>query len=282
MLDPKTTIGMVSLKVGDLDAQIEFYRRVIGLSVLREENGRAKMGAGERSLVELIAQPRGQRVQQTTGLYHLALRVPNRADLGSWLIHYTNLDSPYWQGASDHDVSEALYLSDPEGNGIEIYADRPKSEWTFFEDGRIRIVTEPINLQSLLDAAPEEAWAGMPAGTDMGHIHLRISSISESNVFYTERLGFDLKMAFYDSALFLAAGDYHHHIGLNTWQSKGAPVPPSYALGLAEFTIQCVDGGEIESVRQSLEAAGYPFQTENGDLSVTDPSGNRMRLTAAG
>jgi len=113
MLDPKTTIGMVSLKVADLDAQIDFYRRVIGLSVLREENGNAVLGAGEKSLIELIDQPRGQRIYETTGLYHLALRLPSRADLGSWLIHYAGLDSPYWQGASDHEVSEALYLSDP-------------------------------------------------------------------------------------------------------------------------------------------------------------------------
>jgi len=147
------------------------------------------------------------------------------------------------------------------------------------EDGRIRMVTDPLNLQSLLDAAPAEAWAGMPPGTDMGHIHLRISSISESNVFYTERLGFDLKLAFYDSALFMAAGDYHHHIGLNTWQSKGAPAPPPYALGLAEFSIHCVNAGDIEAARQALEAADYPFQTEDGDLIVEDPSGNRMRLT---
>jgi len=278
MLDPKTAIGMVSLKVADLDAQIEFYRQVIGLSVLDEENGRVVLGAGERALVELIAQPDGQKLNHATGLYHLAIRVPNRADLGAWLVHYSELDGPYWQGASDHEVSEALYLSDPEGNGIEIYTDRPKSEWTFLEGGGIRLVTEPLDLPSLVNAAHNQAWEGMPDGTDLGHIHLQVSDIAESNAFYTGLLGFDLKLAFYDSALFIAAGDYHHHIGLNTWQSKGAPAPPSDALGLEEFEILCVDAGEIESVRQSLAAADYPFQTENGNLTVADPSGNRMRL----
>ena len=197
MLDPNTQIGAVTLNVADLSAQADYYQEVIGLHQLEIYNRGISLGVGDQVLVKLFELQGGIRVSHTTGLYHLALRVPDRISLGSWLAHYAGLNTPFWQGASDHGVSEALYLSDPEGNGIEIYADKPKTVWDFRDGGRIGMVTEPLDLQNLLAAGKETSWQGMPAGTDMGHIHLQVSDLDQTGKFYTALIGFDTKMSFY-------------------------------------------------------------------------------------
>jgi catechol 2,3-dioxygenase len=258
------TIGRVALTVRDLAAVRDFYERVVGLSVLEAEDGRAVLGAGELSLVELIedrdAPPRPAR---TTGLFHLAVLVPDRVELARSLRRLVEARWPL-QGASDHLVSEALYLADPEGNGIEIYRDRPREDWR--RDGdEIAMATLPLDLNDVLaelalDTGTGDTDLGAPSGTRIGHVHLNVADIPDGERFYSGQLGLDVTARSYPGALFLSAGGYHHHVGLNTWRGEGAPSPPPGALGLRWFELT------------------PPAATATGD--VADPSGNVVHLGA--
>ncbi len=278
-LDPATTMGAVTLKVADLPKLTTFYRDVVGLQVRAASETEVELGTPADTLVILRHLANGRFPQDTTGLYHLALRVPSRADLGHWLRHYAENDAPYWQGASDHGVSHALYLTDPEGNGIEIYHDQPKSQWAIQPNGRVAAFARPLDLQALIAAAPAPAWSKLPDTTDMGHVHLKAGYIGAVRPFYTELLGFDVKTVFQGSALFLAAGDYHHHLGLNTWQSQGAKPTPDDAYGLAEFALVLPDEAARQHILSQLKAANYAIENETAVPLVRDPSGNAIRLT---
>jgi catechol 2,3-dioxygenase len=280
-IDPGTSLGNVELTVGDLDTQAGFYRDAIGLRELRRGNGVAELGApdGDWPLVTLVERPDApERPRGTTGLFHLALLVPDRSELARALNRVT-ASGQRFTGASDHLVSEALYLNDPEGNGIEIYRDRPRAEWTRAE-GELQMATLPLDLEGVLASAPEgDVGEGMAPGTTLGHVHLQVASIPESEAFYVDGIGFDAVVRGYPGALFVSAGGYHHHIGLNTWAGEGAPAPPPGARGLRSFTIVLPDEAALEATLAAAAAAGVEaVEDGEGRTFVADPSGNRAVL----
>ena len=276
-----THIGAVRLRVSDIEALTTFYERAIGLRTLTRENGLTKLGADQGApLVELVAAPGAPaRPPVSTGLFHLAILVPERADLARALIR---LSSAGWRltGASDHLVSEALYLNDAEGNGIEIYRDRPREEWRRDPSGELAMATLPLDLEAVLrdlgPGAPEDPGP-MPAGIRMGHVHLQVSDLGPAERFYSGALELDVMVRSYPGALFVAAGGYHHHIGLNTWRSAGAPAPPEGALGSIATSSCCRTPSERDRLAQALEAGAESVELEDG-LLATDPSGNRVLL----
>ena len=278
-----THVGAVRLRVADIEALSAFYKRVTGLRTLARENGLTALGAEQGApLVELVAAPDAPaRPPVSTGLFHLAILVPERADLARALVR---LSTAGWRlsGASDHLVSEALYLNDPEGNGIEIYRDRPREEWRRDASGELAMATLPLDLEAVLrELGPggPEAAGPMPPGTRIGHVHLQVSDLRAAERFYTGPLELEATVHSYPGALFVAAGGYHHHIGLNTWQSAGAPPPPEGALGLDRYELVLPDAGERDRLAGALEAYAEPVELEAGPLAA-DPSGNRVLLRA--
>jgi catechol 2,3-dioxygenase len=283
VIPPETHIGKVRLRVADIDDLTAFYERVIGLHAAERDGELVRLGP-ERGepLIELVAAPGAPAAPSfSTGLFHLAILVPDRVELARSLQRVANAG---WRltGASDHLVSEALYLSDPEGNGIEIYRDRPRDQWNR-DNGELRMATLPLDLQSVLGEleSGEGAPNGMPAATKIGHVHLQVADIPAAEGFYNGALGLDVMVRSYPGALFLAAGGYHHHLGLNTWQSAGAPPPPEGALGLDRYELVLPDAGEVDAAAARLGESGDPVRVGEGVL-VRDPSGNGVLLTAGG
>src|SRR3954451_3692647 len=269
-IDPATSLANVELVVGDLDAQAGFYRSAIGLQELRRHDGVVELGAPDsgRPLVTLVGAPDAPaRPRRTTGLFHLALLVPDRAELARAFNRVTATGHRF-TGASDHLVSEALYLDDPEGNGIEIYRDRPREEWPRV-DGELQMATLPLDVEGVLtSAAAGDAGGGMASGTTLGHVHLQVASIPAADAFYTAGLGFDAMARGYPGALFVSAGGYHHHIGLNTWAGEGAPAPPPGARGLRSFTIVLSDEAALEQTLGAARAAGIDAAEDDDGRTV--------------
>lgn len=264
-------IGAVSLRVRDVAKLTTFYRDAIGLQVISLRGDEAVLGIDGEPLVKLLAgaQPQASKA----GLFHLAILLPSRRDLANWLAHVAKIHLPL-EGASDHLVSEAIYLSDPEGNGIEIYRDRSRPEWPR-RDGAIAMATERLDLDALLSEAEGKPYRGMPSGTRMGHIHLRVGDTSAAEGFYSGKLGFDV-MVHYPGASFLASGGYHHHIGANVWQSRGAAPRGEDEAGLASFELVARDGEAFAAMRERMAAAGG--RDEGATATVTDPWNNRLIL----
>jgi catechol 2,3-dioxygenase len=277
-LPAATRVGAVALTVAQLERSLDYYRSAIGLELLRRDGRSASLGAGGRELVELVEEPGAVPATGHTGLYHFALLVPERADLARWLAHAARDRVPL-TGASDHFVSEALYLSDPDQHGIEIYWDRPRERW----QGRVaeRMTTLPLDVDGLLrelDEPRTEPFEGLPAGTVMGHVHLRVARIPETLAFYRDVIGFALMARFGPSAVFLSAGGYHHHLGANTWESYGASPPPPGSAALRHITIVLPDQAERARVLERVaRAAQEPHSSARGPL-VCDPSGNAVVL----
>ncbi len=278
-IHPQTRLGPVHLRVADLSNLVNYYT-TLGLHLHQRQNRQAVLGDGTTELLVLDEHPDGQRVRGTSGLYHFAILLPSRADLGRALRHFSQSAIPVG-GASDHAVSEALYLTDPEGNGIEVYRDRPRSEWTY-PDGTLLINTAPFDVAGVLAAGDADSteWNGFPAGTAIGHIHLHVGSIDATEGFYRDILGFDLITRYGPSATFLSAGAYHHHIGANTWAGVGAPIAPANAWGLSHFTIEVPGMQAISDVRTGVEAAGISIAERDDGYFVRDPSGNGILLRA--
>jgi catechol 2,3-dioxygenase len=277
-IDPGTQVGVVALTVADLGRSVAFYSEALGFAVLAREAGSAVLGAGGMPLI-VLAEEAGARpwVVRATGLYHFAILVPSRGDLGRWLRHWLTSGHPM-PGQADHLVSEALYLNDPDGNGIEIYRDRPRAEWRW-DGGQVRMAVDPLDIPGLLDEgdAGDVAWAGMPAGTRMGHMHLQVGDIPTAEAFYHGVLGFDI-VAKMPSALFVSAGGYHHHIGMNTWHSRGAGPAPAGTAGLRFFSLEMASAAARTAVRARISAAGMEA-TEAGEvLVVRDPWRNTLLL----
>ncbi len=281
MIDANTMIGAVTLKVADLQKMTAFYRDVIGLQVREQTAEMVSLGTATRSLVHLHLLPNGRFISHTTGLYHLALRVPTRQDLANWLHHYAQLDAPFWQGASDHGVSEALYLSDPEGNGIEVYWDRPQAQWPQDKSGSLSMYTRHLDLQALLNLANGGGWSGISPATVMGHIHLKVADIAAARQFYVDTIGFNVVIEMPGSALFVAAGDYHHHIGLNTWHSRQAPMLSTDAFGLAQFEILFAGQNALQNVITRLKQANHPIQNKTSTRLIHDPFNIEIALCLA-
>ena len=281
-IDAGTSLGPVTLTVADLDAQTAFYRDAIGLRELRRAGNIAELGErdGDEPLVVLVGDPAAPpRPAQTTGLFHLALLVPSRAELAR-SIHRVTAAGRRFTGAADHLVSEALYLDDPEGNGIEIYRDRDREEWSH-AGGELQMATLPLDIEGVLDGVPAgDSGNGMAPGTRIGHVHLQVASIPEADAFWVDAVGFDPVVRGYPGALFVSAGGYHHHLGLNTWAGRGAPAPPPGARGLRSFEIVLPHGVALEETLERLRHAGIEVFDEAGRAAVSDPSGNRAVLNA--
>jgi catechol 2,3-dioxygenase len=277
----QVSLGAVRLDVADLDRAQDFYERVIGLRPLDRSAELVRLGANGEALVELVGRPGApKRPPGTTGLFHLAILVPSRVALARAL---RRVAAAGWRltGASDHLVSEALYLRDLEGNGIEVYRDRPREQWRYV-DGQLQMDTLPLDLESVLDELrAADSWAnGMLPGTRIGHVHLNVADLSAAEDFYAGVLGFEVTVRGYPGALFLSAGGYHHHIGVNTWAGEGAPTPPPGSLGLRWFEIVLPGVPELEEARRRLGAAGIDTHEEGSGLRVADPSGNGVLLRA--
>jgi len=283
-MNPNGMLGPVHLTVADLDRSMEFYGGVLGLrsrAAYGSATGTATLTAdGATPLVVLHVDPKAQpKPPHTTGLYHYALLVPTRPDLARALLRLMEARYPI-EGASDHLVSEALYLSDPDGNGIEIYADRPRDVWPT-RQGRLQMATDPLDVQGLLrEVSGNAPWQGLAAGTRVGHVHLHVADLARAEAFYREVLGFELVLHFGRSAAFLSVGGYHHHIGLNTWAGEGAPPPPPDAAGLRFFTLLLEDGEELKRLTARLADAGVPPHAQDGGQLVRDPSGNGILAVA--
>jgi catechol 2,3-dioxygenase len=277
---PDTTVGAVHLTVADLDRSLRWYARALGLEPTRERNGGgvAALGAGGDDLLVLHEEPGALPVAHHTGLYHYALLVPTRSDLARWLARVAQDRIPL-TGLSDHIVSEAIYLRDPDGHGIEIYRDRPREQW--IRDGdEVRMSTDPIDVEDLL-AAAEGAPTGVPAGTRMGHVHFHVADIPAAAAFYGDVLGFDETAHLGNQASFFSAGGYHHHIGVNTWAGHGATPPPPGSAALRHATIVLPDDAERDRVvARAADAVADPAEVADGIL-VRDPSQNALVLTVA-
>ena len=280
-IHPDTTVGLLSLTVSNLDRSVAFYTDGIGFTVLQRDDATATLGVAGAPVLLLTeragAKPWPREQASYTGLYHFAILLPTRTDLGRWLRHWLERGFPL-PGQGDHLVSEALYLSDPDENGIEVYRDRPRDEWRW-ANGQVRMEAEPVDIRGLLADAERanESWIGLPAGTRLGHIHLQVGDIAQAVTFYHDILGFD-SVSGMPSALFVSAGGYHHHIGLNTWHSKGATPAPADMVGLRFFTINFPTEDARQEVLVRIAAAGLTT-TQSGDaVAVQDPWRNTLLL----
>lgn len=276
---PDSQIGAVRLAVADLDREREFYERAVGLRPVGSaaEGGTLRLGADGTALLELVPdsgappRPRG-----TTGLFHLAILHPDRAELARAL---RRLDAAGWPlgGTADHLVSEALYTADPEGNGIELYRDRPRQEWGW-AGGEVGMATLPLDVGSLPSEADEDGPVG-PA-TVVGHVHLQVGDLEAAEAFYVGALGLEVTTRAFPGALFVSAGGYHHHVGLNTWAGRGAPPPPAGSLGMRWFEIVLPDDDELMRTERSVRATGAAAERTDEGVLTRDPSGNGILLRA--
>jgi catechol 2,3-dioxygenase len=277
-----TRMGAVHLTVSDLDRSVAYYESAIGLSVRERTGNRAMLGAGGEDLLVLVEQPGARPFRGYCGLYHFALLLPRRADLARWLAHAVG-DRVSLVGMADHYVSEAIYLSDPDEHGIEIYWDRPRELW----EGKVaeRMTTLPLDTSSLLGELPDpssEPFERLPTGTAMGHVHLCVADIPQTIAFYRDVLGFALMASFGQQAAFLSAGGYHHRLGANTWESAGAGQPPAGAAALRQATIVLPREAEFSRLLARLADAGQQPQSREDGALLHDPSGNPIVLAAAG
>lgn len=272
ILPAGTHVSEVALTVSDLKRARDFYEGTLGLTVVSDEPD-LKLGAGDTAFLRLVEDPRASVPRGSARLYHFAILYPSRADLAGATRRLVDRRWPL-QGASDHLVSEAVYLPDPEGNGIEIYRDRARTEWTRTRDG-IQMATLPLDLQALLDEAEGDSPTA-PAGTVMGHVHLHVRDLAEAERFYREVVGLELMTRYGDSASFLAAGGYHHHLGINTWGTAGARPAIAGALGLRWYRLVLPDQAALEELDARLASTRVPYERENGSLAFADPSGHRL------
>jgi catechol 2,3-dioxygenase len=270
-----THIGNVTLKVKDLEKLIRFYTETIGLKVLTRSDSAAQLTAdGITPLLTLEGNPKlEQRPVRSAGLYHLALLVPTRKDLANVLQHFIKTDTRL-AGASNHKFSEAIYLQDPENNGIEVYRDVDRKDWVRDEKGKLPAVSEPLDVHGLLDEADNKMWNGLPEKTVMGHVHLNVINIPEAEEFYVNVLGFEEQTRMANHALFISAGGYHHHIALNIWNGPNAIPSPIDAAGLLHYEIVVPNDKVLETLKQSLQYQNIAFTAESNRIYVKDPAGN--------
>jgi catechol 2,3-dioxygenase len=277
-LPEATHLGRVRLQVADLDRSIAFYEQVLGMRVIRRGNDWVGLGphAEEREIVHLHQLPSARAVPRRglLGLYHFAILLPDRASLGRFVAHLGEIGA--YAGMSDHFVSEAVYLTDPDGLGIEVYADRPRGAWRY-DERQLYMTTNHLDVEDLLKSARGEPWAGMPPGTVLGHVHLYVDEIAKAEAFYHDALGFDKVVWSYPGALFMSAGGYHHHLGTNTW-ARGAPPATDADARLLEWEIIVPTTSDADDAAQSVKAAGYPAKQEGSEWLITDPWGTGLRL----
>jgi catechol 2,3-dioxygenase len=279
-----TRLGPVRLQVADLARSLACYEGTLGLRTIARDGARAVLGAhgDDRPLVELHARAgtRPRPPRGCLGLYHVAILLPDRPSLGRFVRRLREMGAR--AGAGDHLVSEALYLTDPDGLGIEVYADRPRSTWRRL--GReLMMATDPLDVAGLLEAAADAPWTGMPAGTVIGHVHLHVGDLGRASAFYSDGLGFDRTVWHYPGALFLAAGGYHHHVGTNTWAGRAARPPAQHEARLLEWTVELPDRAAVAAAAAGLTSAGFAaaWERDGAELVARDPWETPVRLVAA-
>lgn len=288
-LSPDISLGPVHLQIADLDRSIDYYTRVLGFTVLHRSEPQAQtqpqaslgINGSEKALIHLVEKkgvtpvPRLGRL----GLYHFAILLPNRGQLGALLEHLAHIEIRV--GMADHAVSEAIYLTDPDGLGIEVYADRPRHAWRWVNH-QVHMVTEPLDVNGLIQNARDKGmrWAGMPEGTVMGHVHLHVEDVDKAAALYHEGIGFDKTVSEYPGALFMSAGGYHHHLAVNVW-ARGAPEPTDNDARMLEWTLYVPASDDIDTIHESLTGHPQEFRYEKAgdDLMVTDPWGTTVRIT---
>jgi catechol 2,3-dioxygenase len=278
-IDPSLRIDKVQLAVSDLHASVDFYERVMGLQLIERDEQHAILGAGGVGMLELLALPDASAApRRATGLFHVAWLHPNRAGLAETVRRIAAAGWPF-EGAADHGVSEALYLADPDGLGIEIYADRPRESWQRPADGPgVSMVTLPLDVEDLLGTFHGEPSERVAAGTGIGHVHLKVSDVDRTAAFY-EGLGFE-EQARLPSAAFVSAGGYHHHLGLNSWQSAGGSRPPERSPGLRLIEFGLSGPAALEEIAESAGVEGE--REDGGALTLHDPDGQALRFSATG
>jgi catechol 2,3-dioxygenase len=280
-LPDETAVGLVRLQVRRLEESLAFYSAVLGLHTISREEDRAVLGTHDekRALIELEERPNIQPVPRggLIGLYHVAILMPDRTALGRFVAH---LKSAGVRAASaDHAVSEAIYLWDPDGLGIEVYADRPRATWHVEPARELFMTTAPLDLASLVAAGEGAPWSGMPPGTVVGHIHLHVKNLAAAERFYHNALGFDKVVWSYPGALFMSAGGYHHHLGTNTWSS--GPVADERFARLVSWDLVVPRERDVEQAADSLRTAGHAVEHDQHAAIAADPWGTRLRLVAS-
>ena len=276
------SLGPVCLVVRDLEAMLDFYVREVGFKVKRSEEHCAELYSGDASsepLLILRHKPKAERAPiDAVGLYHFAMLLPNRKSLASAYLSLGNA-GVIFDGYADHLVSEALYLTDPEGNGIEIYADRPRDQWKFDDEGRIRMATEPLDIDSLLKEVSDTSQGNLKpfeTGVKLGHIHLKVANLERSIVFYQQLLEMDVA-SYWGSAAFLSVGGYHHHLGMNTWESLGGPARTKDWSGMEYFTIKVARETHL-SLAAKLSDSAVAYSQNSERLFVADPDGIELLI----
>ena len=270
-----TVVGTVTLRAADLGLVRDFYERALGLAAADADRGIELSDAEGRTLIRLVPVGSAPLTTPHTGLFHTAFRYPGRAALGAAVVR-AMAARPEYQGASDHGVSEAVYIADPEGNGIELYRDRPPEDWPAAESGKVGMFSHPLDLEPLLEAA---AARDEDATCDVGHIHLMTADVDRANDFWHGLVGLDERQRFGPSATFLAEGPYHHHLGANTWQSAGAPPAPADRPGLDSFQLRLRSADAVDAAAERLESAGHDLERRDGAAWFRDPDSNRVELT---
>lgn len=270
-------LGPVVLEIADLRRSTAFYGDALGFELMREDDGAADLGAGGEVVVRLVEVPGARPVPRggRIGLFHVAYLLPSREDLGMFIRHAS--EQGIRLGMSDHLVSEAVYLSDPDGLGIEVYADRPRESWGW-NGGEISMDTLPLAVASVVESAGDALWSGMPPGTRVGHVHLSVGDLDRAARFYNVDAGFDKTVSTYPGALFLSAGGYHHHLGLNTW-ARGAEAAREGDARLAEWTIVLQTERDVFAFTETLQAAGHTLNEQANEWWIEDPIGIRMRIS---
>lgn len=273
---PITFVSHVRIKVMDLERSLTFYKEILGFDVLEETASTAKLTTDGKTSILSIEQPTDVIPKQgrTTGLYHFALLLPEKKDLANIVVHLVENGIRF--GSSDHLVSEALYLHDPDGNEIEIYIDRDPSEWSWSGE-EVAMTVDPLDFERLLQHRTDQ-WAGLPKETLMGHIHLHVSELEKTEEFYVKGLGFDVVNRYGTQALFLSTGKYHHHIGVNTWNGVGAPKPAEKSVGMESYTLILPNDEARKQTTANLKEIGASVIEEDGKYITYDPSGNRIEL----
>ncbi|GAB3059083.1 catechol 2,3-dioxygenase [Salinicoccus sesuvii] len=275
--DQEPRLGYVELQVSDLDESAQFYEDLIDFSILKQNDNTVELTADGTSPQLILTHDDNfeARSPRTTGLYHLAVLVPTRQDLALSIQHLMASEYPL-QGASDHQYSEALYLADPDGNGIEIYTDRDSAEWVRDDNGGYVGATDQLDLENLFAEIGDAKWNGLANGTRIGHMHLQASDLEASEAFYVDALGFDI-VAQDSHMLFVSKDAYHHHIGMNTWMGTDIPEPSENTLGLKRFTFHLTED-EYQEAKAGLTEGDFEFEEDNETLTVEDPAGVELKL----
>ena len=272
-------VGQAHLLVKDLARVSDFYQKIIGLAVIEKSPSGEILGVNGQPLLTLTTTQNAARAPRTAaGLFHTAFLMPTRKDLAHWLAHAAH-NNVQLQGASDHLVSEAIYLADPEDNGIEIYRDRAPGEWTYQQDGTVQMATNRLDLQALYESAPKDAYEGAADGTAIGHIHLQVGNIPQADEFYQDVLGLKI-MARYPGASFFGAGQYHHHVAANIWNSRGAVAREADMTGLSGYSLRFNDKAALDTALAALDRLEISTERQSDGVTLKDPWGIGLKLSA--